>query len=231
VNPIPAPSILASAPSALGAATLGLGLLFGLKHATEPDHVAAVSSVVSEQRNMRRALWIGGLWGAGHTISILAAGLFVLALHVAIPDSLARGLELLVALMIIGLGAGALVRALRSSPARASGPGATPGLAPASQTRLKPLLIGMMHGLAGSAALTLLVLGEIPSFGLGMTYLLIFGLGSIGGMALMSLLIGLPFALTAGSPAWNRGLRLAAAVASLAFGVYYTWVQVAGGVS
>ena len=86
----------------------------------------------------------------------------------------------------------------------------------------------MMHGLAGSAALTLLVLTRIPSFGLGMAYLLIFGIGSISGMALMSLLIGLPFAATARNPQWNRGLRVASGAASLAFGTFYAWSQVSG---
>ena len=91
-----------------------LGFLFGLKHATEADHIAAVGAIVSEKRGWRPAALTGALWGAGHTLSIVVAGLCVLALRVAIPDGLARLFELVVALMIVGLGGTALARALRS---------------------------------------------------------------------------------------------------------------------
>src|SRR5262249_18305729 len=94
-------------------AVLGLGLVFGLKHATEVDHVVAVSTVVSEHRNLFRAAMVGGFWGMGHTISLVVVGVLVLALRIAIPESVSSWLEFSVALMIIGLGVSALVRALR----------------------------------------------------------------------------------------------------------------------
>ena len=94
---------------------------------------------------------------------------------------------------------------------------------------VKPLMVGMMHGLAGSAALTLLVLAQIPSPILGFLYLLVFGVGSIGGMALMSLAISVPFAATATRPSLHRGLQISAGVLSLAFGVFYAWSQLPGG--
>ncbi len=242
----------ATAPGSVAAATLGLGFLFGLKHATEADHLAAISSVLTEAGGLRRALRVGTLWGAGHTISILIAGGAVLALHLTIPDSVARGLEFAVALMIILLGASALLRALAGrpdthrhahehggavhthlhfhehEPAHPPDAAAPPHDHAAGSVGARPLLVGMMHGLAGSAALTLLVLTEIPSAALGLTYLLVFGVGSIGGMAIMSVLLSLPFAATAGSPSLNRTLRVAAGGLSLAFGLFYAWEQISG---
>src|SRR6185436_16662560 len=94
--------------SALG--VLGLGLVFGLKHATEADHVVAVSTIVSEHRNIAKAALVGGLWGLGHTLSLVVVGAFVLALRITIPESVAHWLEFCVALMIITLGATALMR-------------------------------------------------------------------------------------------------------------------------
>ena len=105
-----------AAMSDLPLGILGLGLLFGLRHATEADHIAAVGAIVSERRGLLAAVRSGALWGAGHTLSILLAGLFVLGLDLAIPDRLARALELVVAVMIIALGGSALARALRSRP-------------------------------------------------------------------------------------------------------------------
>jgi len=92
---------------------------------------------------------------------------------------------------------------------------------------IKPLLVGLMHGLAGSATLTLLVLAHIQSTALGLLYLFVFGLGSIGGMAMISVAIGLPFAVTAVSPSLNRGIRVATGALSLFFGVAYAWSQLA----
>ncbi len=218
---------------------LGLGFLFGLKHATETDHLAAVGSMVSEQGGLRRALMTGGLWGAGHTLSIVVAGLFVLGLHLVIPESTARWLEIGVALMIIGLGSAALSRALRNHPTahlhthrhgsethahlHFHDEGDDHASHRIVRIGVKPVLVGMMHGLAGSAALTLLVLAQIKSAALGVLYLLVFGAGSVVGMALMSLAIGLPFAATASRPGMNRGLRTATGAFSLVFGLFYAW--------
>ncbi|HYE64067.1 MAG TPA: hypothetical protein VD966_00710, partial [Pyrinomonadaceae bacterium] len=103
-----------ASPVSLGAvAVLGLGFVFGLKHATEVDHVVAVSTIVSEYRSISRAALVGGLWGVGHTASLIGVGAVVLALRVSIPERITGWLEFCVALMIIGLGANALVRALR----------------------------------------------------------------------------------------------------------------------
>ncbi len=230
-----------------------LGLLFGVKHATETDHLAAVSVIVSERRGWRAAARAGALWGLGHTLAIVAAGLLVLALHVAIPVRLARLLEIVVALMIIALGGAALARALRSrtdihvhehthdgvrhrhlhfhDPAgahAADAHDAVPHLHRLGSGGLKPFLVGIVHGLAGSAALTLLVLAQIASVPLGLLYLALFGVGSIGGMAGMSLALSLPFSAVAARPGLHRGLRIATGILSLGFGLVYAWSQIRG---
>ncbi|MFN2483088.1 MAG: sulfite exporter TauE/SafE family protein, partial [Pyrinomonadaceae bacterium] len=227
-------------------AVLGLGLVFGLKHATEADHVVAVSTIVSEHRNLWRAALVGGLWGVGHTSSLMLVGVVVLALRIAVPERVASWLEFCVALMIIGLGASALVRVLRGRAQmhlhRHSHGGsphthvhfhevgsehidhAAQHTHAVSRVGWKPLLVGAMHGLAGSAALTLLVLTRIESFALGLLYLAVFGLGSVGGMLLMSGLIGLPFALSARRfSRFNYVLQTCAGVSSIVFGLWYAY--------
>jgi ABC-type nickel/cobalt efflux system permease component RcnA len=236
-------------------ALLGLGLVFGLKHATEVDHVVAVSAIVSEHRNVFRSAIVGGLWGAGHTASLVIVGMLVLVFRVAIPERVANWLEFGVALMIIALGALAVVRVLRKRadvhlhrhshdgqshvhvhfhehgtehdvPAHSSPPSHSHAI---SQVGFKPLLVGAMHGLAGSAALTLLVLTQIQSVSLGLLYLALFGIGSTFGMLLMSGLIGLPFALSGRRlTSINYGLQSAAGVLSICFGIWYA-VRIAVG--
>jgi ABC-type nickel/cobalt efflux system permease component RcnA len=225
-------------------ALLGLGLIFGLKHATEVDHVVAVSTIVSEHRNVLRSALVGGLWGAGHTASLVVVGVLVLVFRVAIPPPVANWLEFGVALMIIGLGTLAVVRVLRKRAdvhlhrhshdgqshvhihfhehgTEHAGRAATHSHA-ISRVGFKPLLVGAMHGLAGSAALTLLVLTQIQSVLLGLLYLAVFGVGSTVGMLLMSGLIGLPFALSARRLSnLNYGLQTAAGALSIAFGLWY----------
>lgn len=226
-------------------AVLGMGLLFGLKHATEVDHVVAVSTIVSQHRNVWRSAMVGALWGAGHTVALLITGVFVLFLRIAIPERVSNWLEFCVALMIIGLGSTALWRALRKRGDvhlhEHSHDGVShvhihfhdrqtrhdrnrPHAHDVSRIGQKPVLIGTVHGLAGSGALTLLILTQIESTWLGLLYLAIFGVGSIAGMLLMSGLIGLPFALTSGklTPIHHR-LQTAAAVFSIAFGCWYAW--------
>ena len=230
-------------------ALFGIGLLFGLKHATEIDHVVAVSTIVSQHRNVWRSAIVGALWGAGHTAALLITGVIVLSLRIAIPERVSHWLEFCVALMIIGLGATALWRALRKrgdvhmhehshdgvshvhihfheqqtqhETHRGPQQSHTHGV---SRVGLKPILIGAMHGLAGSGALTLLILTQIESTWLGLMFLAVFGIGSIAGMLLMSGLIGLPFALTSRNlTTVHHRLQTAAAVVSLAFGFWYAY--------
>jgi ABC-type nickel/cobalt efflux system permease component RcnA len=226
-------------------AVLGIGLLFGLKHATEVDHVVAVSTIVSQHRNVWRSSLVGALWGAGHTAALIITGIFVLSLRIAIPERVSNWLEFCVALMIIGLGATALWRALRDRSDVHVHEHSHDGMShihvhfhepqtqhdahrahthAVSRIGFKPILIGAMHGLAGSGALTLLVLTQIKSTFQGFLYLGVFGVGSIAGMLLMSGLIGLPFALTSRKlTGLHHRLQTAAAAFSLAFGFWYAY--------
>ena len=225
-------------------AILGIGLVFGLKHATEVDHVVAVSTIVSQHRSLLRSALVGALWGVGHTAALLITGTLVLTLRVAIPSRVSSWLEFCVALMIIALGASALWRALRTRRdihvhqhshdgvahvhvhfhEHKAGHDAGSHSHAVSRIGIKPLLIGTMHGLAGSGALTLLVLTQIKSIWLGLTYLGIFGFGSVVGMLLMSGLIGLPFVLSSRNLTnVHHRLQTAAAAMSLVFGFWYAY--------
>lgn len=233
-------------------ALMGLGLVLGLKHATELDHVVAVSTVVSEHRNLLRSALVGALWGAGHTASLIIVGVIVLGFRVAVPLAVAIWLEFGVALMIIGLGVLTLTRVLRrrarvhlhrhshggqshvhihfheqgTDHAGAAAPHSSPAQHShaISQLGFKPLFVGAMHGLAGSAALTLLVLTQVQSVSLGLLYLGAFGFGSTAGMVLMSGLIGLPFAFTGKRLTdINYGLQTVAGALSIVFGLWYAY--------
>jgi ABC-type nickel/cobalt efflux system permease component RcnA len=236
---------------------LGLGFVLGLKHATEADHLVAVSTIVSEHRSVWRSAAVGGLWGLGHTASLFVAGAVLIALRVRIPEGVATALELAVALMIVLLGTRILYLVLRRRrdvhvhahthdgrththlhfhdrrDAHAAADGHK--VSHAWHRGLwgwRPFAVGAVHGLAGSAALTLFVLAEVLRGGsklLGFAYLLVFGVGSIGGMLLMSTLIGLPFVLTARSfRRVDTPVRLLAGSASVLFGLYYAWQTTSG---
>ncbi len=228
-------------------ALLGLGLVFGLKHATEVDHVVAVSTIVSEHRSVFRSALVGALWGVGHTASLLVVGVIVLVFRAAIPAPVANWLEFGVALMIIALGLLAMMRVLRrrsdvhvhkhshdghshmhihfhEEKTQHDHGQSSPHTHAVASIGIKPVLVGTMHGLAGSGALTLLVLSQIKSAWLGLLYLAIFGLGSIAGMLLMSGLIGLPFALTSKNLSQlHHRLQTVAAAVSIAFGLWYAY--------
>jgi ABC-type nickel/cobalt efflux system permease component RcnA len=223
---------------------LSLGLVFGLKHAGEVDHVVAVSTIVSDNRNFWRSAIVGGLWGVGHMVALLIVGAAVLVFRVAISPAIAEWLEFGVALMIIGLGTMALMRVVQrrsdvhihrhhhdgmshvhvhfhdhatEHPRADASHSHT-----VSRVGIKPFLVGAMHGLAGSAALTLLVLTQIDSVVLGILYLGSFGLGATVGMLLMSGLIGLPFALSARRlTGFNYRMQMFAGALSIAFGLWY----------
>lgn len=204
------------------AMTLALGFVLGLRHATEADHVVAVSTLVTERRSLAAAAGVGVLWGVGHTIALIAAGVIVLIAQVPIPGAVAEWLELAVAAMIVLLGARLLV-ASRAPDAPAGAPRVQGRIV---LSRWQPLAVGMMHGLAGSAALIVLVEAEIArhaSAPLGLAYLALFGVGSIGGMLLMGLAIGAPFALGE----WRRlslaTVRKFAGAGSVLFGLWYGW--------
>lgn len=195
--------------SALG--VLGLGFVLGLRHALDVDHVAAVSTIVTQRRSLWASSLVGAVWGLGHTASLLAVGLVVIGLRAEIPPRLASLFELGVAAMLIALGTNLLWTIARGGQvhvhAHAHGGRAHvhPHVHASGAVRhdhgfgagRRPFLVGLVHGLAGSAALMLAVLATIPSRPLALAYVAVFGAGSIGGMLVMGALLGVPLALAA----------------------------------
>src|SRR5262249_23865171 len=188
------------------AAGSALGALFGMRHALEPDHLAAVSTLVSEHRSRSQAALLGLCWGIGHTLALVSVGVVLIVLRAEIPHALGDLFELGAALMLIALGVRAISRAAREGPA---GPSAlhthghlvhqhrgVPRHVHVGRFTLarRPLLVGIVHGLAGSGALTALVLATLPTPITRVTYMTLFGLGSSLGMAVLSGLLGWPLA-------------------------------------
>jgi hypothetical protein len=245
---------------------IGVGFLLGIRHATDPDHVIAVTTIVSRQRSIRHAGLIGILWGVGHTITILLVGAAIILFNLAIPPRIGLAMELAVGLMLILLGVLNLTGvtqwiAHRFTPARnhegiihshvhthahggeahAHIHGHNPEVhlhldqEPESAWQkalarfglyqlLRPLAIGIVHGLAGSAAVALLVLTTIRDPRWAIVYLLVFGVGTIAGMMLITMMIGVPFAYTGRRfENLNRVLGVASGVVSVAFGLFVTF--------
>ena len=270
-------------------ASIAIGFVLGMRHATDPDHVIAVTTIVSRQASIRGAALIGATWGIGHTLTIALVGGAIVVFHIVIPPTAGLAMELGVAVMLIALGVltltGTLDRIgaamapfqlregnLRYQPAAAvhrhgrvgrhghakahahahahahgdyahshrhghdershgHAEDATPqawldrhfggvGL----YQLLRPLVVGVVHGLAGSAAVALLIVAAISDPFEGMAYLLLFGLGTIAGMMLVTVVIALPFAASAlRLPQLNTTLRLASGLVSLGFGLYLVY--------
>jgi hypothetical protein len=175
-----------------------LGFVLGLRHAIEADHLAAISTIVTERRGLLSSLLVGASWGLGHTLALLLAGVGVLLLRYQMTDRMAHALELCVGMMLVLLGANAL-RALAHRGASHRHDHATIASHSDSEARLvaRPLLVGMVHGLAGSAPLLLLTLAVVSSPLAAFFYIAVFGIGSMMGMAIMSVLLFVPAHLTA----------------------------------
>ena len=212
-----------------------LGLLLGMRHALEPDHLAAVSTLVTEENNPRSGLWLGAFWGLGHTLALLAVGAMLALLKTTLPERLTVTFELIVSAMLLLLGLRALLRAraemARGAPQRHEHGGRLhvhPGeVAHVHLGRrafaIRPLVVGVVHGLAGSGALTALVLAGFDTGTERIAYTLVFGGGSVLGMALLSGLAGWPLARllrTSRARAWTSA---AAGTLSVAMGVLWGW--------
>ena len=211
----------------------GFGSLLGMRHALEPDHLAAVSTLVSRERSGFRAAWLGVCWGAGHTLALLVVGAVLVGLRAEMPATVATIFEFAVAIMLVGLGARTILAAARegsTGPAilhrhgvllHVHGVGA-PHLHVGRWTLARrPLLIGAVHGLAGSGALTALVLTTLPSTGARLAYIGLFGLGSTVGMAMLSGFLGWPLARLGANRAVARGIALVVGTLSVTLGVVW----------
>ncbi len=190
---------------------LVVGFLLGVRHALDPDHLASVATISTSSRTLLDGLKQGGAWGMGHTVTLLLFGGAALVLGLAVPEGLALFLEFAVGLMLVLLGADVLRRIMQERihvHRHEHDDGAShlhvhlhPQVDRHEHSHsplipLRALMVGLMHGLAGSAALLLLTVASAPSIISGIVYILVFGFGSILGMALLSIVIALPLRLS-----------------------------------
>ena len=237
---------------------IALGFFLGMRHATDPDHVIAVTTIVSRERKVSKAAWIGVFWGTGHTLTILVVGAAIILFGLVIPPRLGLSMELSVGAMLIVLGVMNVVSFVRSLPTQtdtSSGPdfghshahshgdyvhnhhhGHEPEAHRHNDEKtpvawldrslqgfklyrpVRPLIIGIVHGLAGSAAAALLVLATIRDPRWAVAYLLVFGAGTIAGMMLITMSIASVFHLASGRKFFHR-LALASGLLSVGFGL------------
>lgn len=246
-------------------ALAGFGFLLGMRHATDADHVIAVSTILNRSRRFLDTTLIGALWGLGHTVTVVVVGVLIIAFNVVIPPPVGLAMEFAVALMLIALGVLNLTGGLRRIMERFTPPapmhghphahlhahddteehahghahlhghGSDPKLGLVETfgwfQLLRPVVVGLVHGLAGSAAVALLVLATIQDTGTALVYLVIFCLGVAAGMAVLTTIIGLPFMVSrARSAQVNRWLTIGSGVLSLAFGLLLAYeVGIVGG--
>jgi ABC-type nickel/cobalt efflux system permease component RcnA len=198
---------------------LALGFLLGVRHATDPDHVVAVSTIVSNEKRWSAAGSIGALWGLGHSLTLLLVGGCIVFFGIVVPPRLGLGMELSVALMLMVLGGLNLAgprlgirRWSRPSPARRM------------STNARPVIVGIVHGLAGSAAVALLILAAVRDAGTALAYLGLFSFGTVVGMTAMTSAIAVPFVATARrSDRTNRWMSQGTSVMSVLFGLFMAY--------
>jgi high-affinity nickel-transport protein len=207
------------------AAILALGFFLGMRHATDPDHVVAVSTIVSRARSLRAAAPIGLFWGIGHTVTVVLIGGAIAVFGLVIPPRAGLAMEGMVAVMLVILGAAAILGVVRSDrvhPHRHEAVGETehrlrPQLRRGS---MRPFVVGLVHGMAGSAAVALLVAGTIRNPWWAILYLVVFGAGTLAGMLVVTTAIAVPVTAAASRFERLRGLLGAGTgMASIAFGM------------
>jgi ABC-type nickel/cobalt efflux system permease component RcnA len=247
-------------------ALAGFGFLLGMRHATDADHVIAVTTILNRSRRFLDTTLIGALWGLGHTITVVIVGVLIIVFNVVIPPPVGLAMEFAVALMLIALGILNLTGGLRSVTERLTPPaplhghphehlhahadeqerhahahahlhghGTDPKLGLVDSfgwyQLLRPVVVGLVHGLAGSAAVALLVLATIQDTGTALAYLVIFCVGVAAGMAVLTTVIGLPFMVSSTrSVQINRWLTIGSGLLSLAFGLLLAYeIGIVGG--
>jgi ABC-type nickel/cobalt efflux system permease component RcnA len=243
---------------------IAIGFFLGMRHATDPDHVIAVTTIVSQQQSARRAALVGVFWGLGHTLTIFIVGSAIILFNLVIPARIGLAMELSVGFMLILLGAWNLISFTHSLPSAdlhsADGEvtahshphrhGDLIHTHPHVHTHedhthaeqkaltrldrtlartalyqvLRPLIVGIVHGLAGSAAVALLILASIRNSTWAIAYLLVFGIGTIAGMMLITMSIASAFRIAGNRfQAFGRRLALVSGLISLAFGVFVAY--------
>ena len=223
---------------------LAVGFLLGMRHAVEADHVAAVASLATRPRSIKDIVRLGAVWGIGHTLTLLLFGSIVMLVDTAVPATLAMILETAVGLMLIALGADVLRTLLRDRlhfHVHKHGDGRVHFHAHSHAGEkthdsnhhehehargfpLRALLVGLMHGMAGSAALIVLTLQSVSSWATGLLYIILFGMGSIAGMAVLSTALAIPLRWTSGRFTWmHKGLHAAVGITTMALGIFVVY--------
>jgi nitrile hydratase accessory protein len=221
---------LSALPSGL-AASAGLGMMLGMRHALEPDHLAAISTLMTGERSSAKAAWLGMWWGLGHMLTLFAAGALLIVLQTEMPAVVAQTLQFLVVALLIGFGVRAIyqsARRLPEAPTHSHGPPrALSRLRVNRWTLARPFLVGAVHGLAGSGALIAMVATALPSTITQLSYLMLFGVGSTLAMAAMSGLLGWPLARFGANRGFVRIASLAVGAVSVALGLLWGYPFVA----
>jgi len=203
---------------------LGIGFLLGMRHATDADHVVAVTTIVSRERSLRAAMTMGALWGLGHTVTILGVGGAIVLFGLVIPPRLGLSMEMSVAVMLVILGALNLTGALKDVEHH-DGTHRHDAASHVNAARVaRPLVVGIVHGLAGSAAVALLVLATIHDASRALVYLGVFGFGTVLGMVCLTVLMSRPLAK---ATEWSHTAELTlvrlTGFVSLSFGLFLAY--------
>lgn len=196
---------------------LGLGFILGIKHALEADHVIAISTLVHKSKNLKQSSLLGAIWGVGHTATLLIVGAILLIFKLSIPPKLTLIFEGIVGIILIILGIDLLRKINQKIDQKNKHSQKCNKIIPTHHH--KSFIVGMFHGLAGSAALTLLVLTTVNSFIQGLLYILLFGFGSIIGMLSIGGIISLPFLLTIKSKNMHQKIKIIAGIVSIIVGL------------
>ncbi|MGE7761159.1 urease accessory protein UreH [Peribacillus sp. NPDC097895] len=191
---------------------LAFGFVLGIKHALEPDHIIAVSTIASQSKKIWKSSLAGVFWGIGHTLTLLVFGVILILLKNEIPQAWAMSLEFLVGIMLVYLGV-TTIFSWKNKQHDHTG----------RATYLKSMFVGIVHGLAGSAAMVLLTMGTIDAAWQGAIYIIIFGVGTCIGMLLFTTILSIPFVTSTYSKKVNRSLIRLTGVISMVFGIYYMY--------
>lgn len=213
---------------------LALGLASGFKHAFEPDHVIALSTLVHREPRWRRIAWMGSLWGLGHTTTLVVGVLMIRALQIQVSDAVLVYFELPVALMLVGLGLWAIGEAAWHArsvqhhthddvPHAHTGDHSHPHGFGEWRSGWSSFGVGLVHGLAGSGAMLLLVGATLPTFTQGIAYSLLYGFGSVAGMVAVAFGLALPFRMAHSRPTFYAGLTGVSGGLSILLGALIVW--------
>jgi sulfite exporter TauE/SafE len=200
---------------------LSLGFILGIKHAIEPDHVIAVSTIASKSKKLWQSTLAGVFWGIGHTATLLIVGVILIVMKNEISDKVSMSLEFLVGIMLVYLGTMNIINFRKKKQHTHLHPHSEQTNNKTSY--LKSTAIGLVHGLAGSAAMVLLTMTTVDSAWEAALYILVFGAGTIIGMLCFTTILGIPFVFSSRKYSINRTLAVIAGVVSLVFGIYYMY--------